>query len=538
MVEGRDYSLGSYFEPGGKASSNVYELSEQLMRTHKFYSPSANSGRDVWIYDPSIGIWTPTGENLVRKFVREALANFFTNHLVNEIVSYINAAAYQPDINIGGSETKIVCENGVLNTFTGEFTKTFDPDEYHIVRLPVSYDPDADCPEFEKFLGQVTRSENDRLAIGEFIGYCLYKTYTFEIIMLLVGEGANGKSILLSVIKSFLGSKNVSSVTPQQLERSRFASSQLHGRLACIAGDIPSQPLKYTGLLKMLTGGDLIHAEYKNRDPFDFVNHAKLIFSANQVPESWDSSIAFYRRFRIIEFPNSFSPEDKNFIPRDVLLARLLSEKEKSGILNLALNGLRRLREQGQLSGESTMQEKRLDYIYRSDPVHYFFEKYVSHDPGAAVIAKSVLYDIYIKFCHMEGKIPISDSYFAKKVKQLAPYVGESRLREGDQRIAVWTGLGLNYEAYDKDITLGRGGRGGRGKKTIPANPAEQEELSTEAVLEKTPDHPDHPDHETEKFTLSMKEYNDWGAEALRRGEIRKVGTSDYVRLKEKEVQS
>jgi len=456
-----EYSLGSVFNPGGETSENVFSMAEQLLTTQRFYSPSASKRQSLWVYGQATGIWTPKGEDLIRVQVREALSTCYNTHIVNEIVAYIKAAAYKPDIELGGTESKIVCENGTLDMTTGEFEEKFYPDEYHIARIPVTYDPKAKCPQFLKFLDNVTSSSDDREAIIEFIGYCLYKIYVYEIIILLVGEGANGKSILLSVIKSFLDSKNVTSVSPQQLERSRFASAQLHGKLACISGDIPSQPLQYTGHIKTITGGDLISAEHKNQAPFDFVNHAKLIFSANQVPESWDSSKAFFRRFRIIDFPNQFSPADENFIPRDLLLQQLLSETEKSGILNLALEGLKRLRTQGHLTGEKSIDEKRNDYIRRSDPAQYFFERFLIHDPQAEPIKKSILYDIYVKYCHHLGTIPIADSTFGKKIKRLVPYAGESKPREGDQRITVWTGIGIDYIAYDKEVNPGHSGQGG-----------------------------------------------------------------------------
>jgi putative DNA primase/helicase len=327
-----------------------------------------------------------------------------------------------------------------------------------------------------KFLDEIVSTPDDKQAIIEFIGYMLFKMYVYEIIMLLVGEGANGKSILFSVIKDFLGSENITSVTPQQLEKRPFASANLHGKLACIAGDIPSQPLQHTSWLKKLTGGDVVHAEHKNQDPFDFLNHAKLIFSANQVPESWDSSTAFYRRFRIIDFPNQFTPEDKNYLPRDQLLEKLTSEKEKSGILNIALEGLKRLRSQGQLTGESTITKKRLDYIKRSDPAHYFFERFIEHDVQAPYFPKSYLYDFYVKFCHSINKVPIADQTFGKKMKRLVPYVGESRPHEGDKRVTVWTGLSFDQIEFDKEMA-GHSGHSGQGFSLTPNQRKNGQEL-------------------------------------------------------------
>jgi putative DNA primase/helicase len=491
MTDVEDVLSGS-FDPNAKISTNVYYLAHRFLKQCHFATAKANGGVPIWRYEESEGIWKDDGESYIRKEVDRAAAEFTSTHLANELVASLKAKVYTPTLRLGENSNKIVCQNGLLNLETGELEETFNPEEYHVTRLPIVYDPAAECPNFLKFLDDVIAYPEDKEAIIEFIGYCLFKQYVFEIVVMLVGEGANGKSILLSVIKQFLGSENVSSVTPQQLEKSRFASAQLFGKLADICGDIPAQPLQYTGLLKMLTGGDLVHAEHKNRDPFDFVNYAKLIFSANQVPESWDASHAFYRRFRIIDFPNQFTPESKNFVPRDQLLESLTLESEKSGLLNLALGGLKRLRSQGQLSGERSITEKRMDYIQRSDPAHYFFEKFMYQDPEAPFFPKSLLYDMYVKFANCLDKVAIADTTFAKKVKRLVPYVGESKPREGDQRVTVWTGFRFRQQEYDDELA-GRGGRGGQG---ILANCEKTEDPEILPSWPKNTDHPDHPDQE------------------------------------------
>ena len=471
-----DHVLSGCFDPAAKTANNTYHLSQRLVSVCQLATTKAGGSVPIWRYVENQGIWKPDGEDFIRKEVDRVAVEFTSNHLASEVIASVRAKAYVPDLRLGETVSKIVCENGLLDIETGKLHGKFNPDEYHITQLPITYDKNAKCPNFLKFLDEVVSIPDDREAIIEIIGYTLLKVYVYEIIALFVGEGANGKSILLSVIKLFLGSENVSSVTPQQLEGSRFSSAQLFGKLACVAGDIPSEPLKYTGILKMLTGGDLIHAEHKNRDPFDFLNHAKLIFSANQVPESWDSSQAFYRRFRIIDFPNQFSPNDKNFIPRDQLLELLTSEKEKSGILNLALEGLKRLRSQGQLTGEKTIDEKSMDFIQRSDSSLYFFKRFITRNHLAVDMPKAWLYSLYTKFCDAIDKTPVADSTFAKKIKRYVPYIGEGRPREGDQRVTVWTGFDFNQEEYDKEIA-GQGGQGGQRSGTMAKSMDDGQEL-------------------------------------------------------------
>lgn len=438
------------FSSEDSISTKAKRYADWLLENHHFYASSERS--QLWRFDEKTGIWKPDGTSFVQQVLTGLQNHDFKSHLVNEVLNCVHYSSYDPDAEFGGPPEKLVMKNGTLDLNTLELSEKPAPKDYQIIRVPLVYDPDAHCPAFEEFLKQVIPIEEDRRAVVEFFGYCLLKEYIYEIIMLLVGEGANGKTILLSVLKRFLGPENVTAVTPQQLDKSRFAAAQLHGKLADVAGDIPAQPLSNTGTIKMLSGGDLVYAEHKHRDPFNFLNYAKLIFSANQVPESWDTTTAFYRRFRIVEFPNQFAPQDPGYIPRDKLINQLTTESELSGILNLALEGLKRLRNQGCLSGEPTQEDRRMDYIRRSNVAHYFFERFMSHDVEAPQIAKRDLYNLYVRFSHALNKQPDSEEYFGRKLRRLVPYASDSRPREGDQRITVWNGIAFDYNRFYEEL--------------------------------------------------------------------------------------
>src|SRR3990170_3577435 len=115
----------------------------------------------------------------------------------------------------------------------------------------------------------------------EWVGYCLWRNYEAQKAMLLIGEGHNGKSTAINLIKALLGIKNISCRSLQELELNRFAKADLYSELANLYPDLSDQALKSTGTFKMLTGGDPITAEYKFRNGFSYINYAKLTFSCN-----------------------------------------------------------------------------------------------------------------------------------------------------------------------------------------------------------------------------------------------------------------
>jgi P4 family phage/plasmid primase-like protien len=149
----------------------------------------------------------------------------------------------------------------------------------------------------------------------EIIGYCLYPDYPFRKAFMLVGGGANGKSTFLRLLNTIVGEENVAGQSLQDLCHYPFSRSELYHKLANIFDDIPERPLAYTGYFKVLTGWMAASAPRKHRLSIHFTNYAKLIFSANRLPEVSDQSEAFWDRWIVIEFPNRF-PEDPTFYER------------------------------------------------------------------------------------------------------------------------------------------------------------------------------------------------------------------------------
>ena len=131
-------------------------------------------------------------------------------------------------------------------------------------------------------------------------------------------------------------------------------------------------------------------------------------------------------------------------------MERIANEQEISGILTLALEGLKRLRENHQLTGTLPLKERKADFLFRSDPAHFFFVTYLCQDSHAPPLEKGVLFDIYANWCHVKGKTPISDQWFAKKLKRLVPYAAEQRPSAGDRK-RNWIGIRLDWEAIDKE---------------------------------------------------------------------------------------
>jgi len=243
--------------------------------------------------------------------------------------------------------------------------------------------------------------KHDISVLQEFIGYCLYKKYHIHKATMFLGGGKNGKSTAINLLIALLGKENVANKELQEIIYNRFATSSLYGKLLNASADISSKALSKTGKFKELTGGDYVEAEAKFKDSFNFTNYAKFLFSANALPKASDDSYAFYRRWILISFPNTF--DGKTCDPN--LLEKLTTEEELSGFLNWAVDGLQRLLANGEFSYGKTVEDVMELYKTLSDPVYAYCTEFLKNQIGGHIL-KENLYKHYVKWCK-EKQLPI-----------------------------------------------------------------------------------------------------------------------------------
>jgi P4 family phage/plasmid primase-like protien len=209
--------------------------------------------------------------------------------------------------------------NGLLVVETGELLP-HDPAWFSVTQLPVEYDPAAPLPEkWLAFLLEVLEGDADRIAvIQEMIGAILLPHVTGKWFALFIGEGNNGKSVVLNLISYLVGEENTSAVTFDMLTASRFASAALAGKLANVIGDQGPIEVKDVGWIKMLTGSDKLPYEKKNKDVVFVRNTAKLLAACNEMPVFNDRSDATWKR--LIAFPFNFTVPKERIAPRVAVL--------------------------------------------------------------------------------------------------------------------------------------------------------------------------------------------------------------------------
>ncbi len=372
---------------------------------------------DRWIIEHHIKTDRPTrcifyyeggvyvdAEDFIAGLIDDRFRGINTTAFINNVLDYIRRHSLYEF-----KDEWVAVENGIINPATLEIMGC-TPEIVTRIKLNVAYDKDAQCPAWLKFLGEC---KSDAVLLQETAGYPLLPGYPHQKAIMLLGGGGQGKSVFLKVLAEILSTSNVSAAGLQSLVDNRFATSDLYGRLANIAGDIPDMALSNTGIFKGLTGDDRVRAEKKGKDAFDFWNRAKLLFSANQLPPTKDKSTGYMRRWILIDFLREMV---RNPNPR--LAAELLAEK--AGILNWMLEGAKRVNEKG-FTYTSDPEEMTRKYIERSEPVVKFFEACCSEDFDSFEESKRI-YAAYNAWANVNRKKRMSGREFISAMRNQSVY--------------------------------------------------------------------------------------------------------------------
>lgn len=410
---------------------------------------AVDPGGKLYVYRG--GCYRPDGSAVVDRAVKRILTEMrqldrWSSHRADETAKYIAVDAPEfwefPFADRLPPMDQINLLNGILDVRTRELMP-HRPDFLWPVQLPVKYDPAAQCPGWEKFISEVFPEDAWQLA-WEIPAWLMTPDTSLQKAILLLGDGANGKSTYLRAVLAFIGRRNASAISLHKLETDRFSAARLVGRLANICPDLPSTDLASTSAFKSIVGGDVIMGERKYEDAFEFTPFARLLFSANHPPRSQDASPAFYRRWLVVPFERTFVEGAPGTIPRDELDAMLADSQELSGVLNRALDALQRLRTHGFTETDST--RLALDeFRQATDPVAVFLDRHTILHPNA-MVPRNRLYAEYSRDCRDAGRPLISRTAFGLAVKKHRPTVVDRQRTINGTLAWCYVGIGLLAE--------------------------------------------------------------------------------------------
>lgn len=324
--------------------------------------------------------------------------------------------------------------NGLLDIRDMSFNE-HTPSYLSTVQLNVEYNPQVDCPQFKKFLNEVLDCKLIPL-VQEIVGYLLTTNTASQKAFVFWGPARTGKSTLLWVVEYLLlGKKNVSNIPWQEIG-DKFKTAELLGKLANVFSDLPSKSIDDTGIFKVVTGEDYLMAEKKNKNPFKFKPFARLVFSCNELPRNYvDRTEGFYRRLIIVPFSRQI---EKSKIDKAL---KYKFQREKEGILNWALEGLKRLYENNFEFSENELTDGvKKEYKRENNNVISFVEECCEID-SLFSCSRIEIYEAYKEFCVEAGLKALSQIKFNK---ELEGNFNITRSRSG--KLRLWNGVRIKLD--------------------------------------------------------------------------------------------
>ena len=459
----------------------IKELADYIVKHHHIKCIRNDAINETWYF--LNGIWVPEGGTYIQQIIFNdfnpmcSLATFSKTLQLIQQQTFIDAEEF---FNANSDDTDhIVVENGVLNVRTKELMP-YDPTKFMFAKVPITYDPAATCPKIQKFLREVVH-EHDAVLLEEAIGYMLYKSNPLQTIIVLTGQGANGKSVVINLMQAFIGPKNCINIEPKLL-KDRFNMALLHNKLACLSSDISGEKLETLSFIKTIVGGDRITADRKHKSSISFSPYAKFIYSANELPEIMESNRGAFRRWLMIDFRNIFLsqqeidmiPVDKRqniFVKDSFITEKLTSTKELSGLLNLAITRLNELLARNQWNRKESTEEKMQEMQLRGGSFEYFLTEFTISEVGWS-IPKDEMRSRYHEFCALHNMSPISDKAMRKKIDEHFGHRDmESRItrmiENKEERVRVWNNINWVMTNEEWTAVMAK-------QKTININPKDE----------------------------------------------------------------
>jgi putative DNA primase/helicase len=425
--------------PGQNVTPSHKQLAKAFLEDVNSDGPAliATSGEKLMTYDD--GIWRQLTDaesvkinDQLSDLVQHELGGAAPYGTFSSVSKYLHQIRdhYRSEVEFNATPDLFGFRNGVLEIGTGKLRK-HSPDHWITRARDYDYDPRADAPRFHQFMREVLltgeEGETDEELIAlvqEMFGYCLCSHLRASRVFYLMGEGANGKSVLLGVLAKMIGRDNVAEGFDVGKLNDETNAALLHGKLVAIQSEMDADTVLPDGKLKAMASGEPLVAKLLYENKFTFSPYATLILTGNNLPKTRDKSMGFWRRTVVIPFHACFVDEgsaQSGEKTADPNLDRRLT-KELPGIFNWAYEGLQRLQDnQWRFTEPKSSLAATECFRLETDSVLSWAKQCLAprEGDGRNRWSSSDLYERYCDYCRLMGFRALSGQQFFKRFRRI-----------------------------------------------------------------------------------------------------------------------
>lgn len=400
LIKQYHFQISGAIRPTGAALylDDVWILQDAKLKMRKLINQKLDAASPVisWSRKLSDEVWARVSQDATSLKATTDFSNNIFDQPSKYAVQFRNGTLYLQDWHFG--------ENKPENHLTSIVPYDFPNKEHYIDPSPVV-----------KWMTKLFNDDHQAaLLISAFIGMAFTQAYPYPIWIMLLGNGANGKSTLLNFIRSLFRNSDIAQISLSDLgkQNNQFALSAAYHKHLAISSENSDAYLKASDLIKIMTGNEATaRIEFKGQNAFQARLYAGLIAASNDLPSLKDHSQGMLRRLAAIRMDQHFSNDSSfdihqfdKYIPSYIKLCLRLfyltmfaPEKERHNYFELS----------------KPMKDAVKAWDAQSDNVRTFYEDYClfSQDPQHGERVRD-LYAIYQKSTLEMGNKPLSRSKF------------------------------------------------------------------------------------------------------------------------------
>ncbi|MBS4461208.1 DNA primase [Aerococcaceae bacterium zg-B36] len=432
--------LYSYINKVWYYYANKYWAVDELGKVYSMADYIANN-----IHKEPVSVSDPTNEKLVEEAVK-ALSKHVKatrsvkgkRNMLEDVKHHVSVAPNEFDANGLLFNT----QNGYIDLANGHLMEHSKEKKFTRISF-AEYREDAECPRWLAFLDEIFEGNKELIDyMQRAIGYSLSAETSEQVMFILLGNGRNGKSVLLNVLNDVFGTYAMN-IQPHTIAIKGNVSGGANPDIARLQGarfvttTEPNRGMKFDeGVIKQITGDDKLTARFLYGTDFEFKPEFKLWMATNYKPIITGTDEGIWRRMVIIPF-NYYVTPDKV----DKRLTYKLKE-EITGILKWCVEGYQLWRENG-LNEPKIIAEQRHEYRNEMDMVAQFVEETCIVNPLASVKASELwqFFRDWVKENNEYDKMSSKRFYL-----ELGKTFGKEKRMDGN----YYKGLKINQGERDK----------------------------------------------------------------------------------------
>jgi P4 family phage/plasmid primase-like protien len=339
----------------------------------------------------------------------------------------------------------VALANGLFDLDSGALyppTPTF----FNLTALPVTYRPDAGCPQWLQLLNQLWPQDNQAIeTLQEIMGYLLEPDNSQQKIFVIVGPPRSGKGTCRAVIEAMLGAESVCKLSMSDFA-SRFGLEPTIGKLVAIVPDgrLDRKADIEHAVEQLLSrsGDDSPPIERKYKTSYaGATSRCRILLMFSEFPTLRDSSGALAARLVLLRTFESFVGREDTRLFEDKL------RPEIDGIFLWAVEGWRRLRKRRHFVVPESAQGLLESVAEQFDKLSAFMADCIVLDP-TGLLEKSQVYERYLQWARGQGRKPLSSEWFFRTLGARANVDCAYRPRSPDGKLGPRQVKGIRFKIY------------------------------------------------------------------------------------------